>query len=177
MKPTILFLIFLISCQSKQEMSNTNLTHSKSTKSKNDLFTLDLKTNESFVKITPPENSDFALPDSLAQIEVSKFEDFNADSKKDVLINLGACGTGGCMAGIFLNQYDNYYKLVFMDYLKNVEYTVEKNGFWTIESSEEIEAYNPSKLHISVFKFDKNEYRYKLDTAYISIDKDAEIDK
>lgn len=174
MKTIITFiLILLVSCQSRLEIENKN--QFKSTKNQKDLFQLDLNPDENFVRIIPPKNSDFALLDSLTQTEFSKFEDFNADGKEDVLVNLGACGTGGCMAGIFLNQFDNYYKLVFMDYLKSVEYKVEKNGFWTIESSEEIEAYNPFKLQISVFKFDENEYLYKLDTTYVHIDKEAEM--
>lgn len=169
-----LTLIFLISCQSRLERENTTPIQYKSTKHNENLFKLEFKPDKNFVIISPPENSDFALPDSLAQIEPSKFEDFNADGKEDVLVHLGSCGTGGCMAGIFLKQFDNYYKLVFMDYLKSVEYKVEKNGFWTIESTEEIEAYNPSKLQISVYKFDENEYQYKLDTTYVHIDKEAE---
>jgi hypothetical protein len=62
-----------------------------------------------------------------------------------------------------------------MDYLKNATCKIENNGLWTIESSEEIEPYNPSKLKISVFKFDKNIHQYKLDTSYVYIDN--EVDK
>lgn len=175
MKIIIVFtLVFLISCQRQQEMKNINPIQYNATKNPEGLFKLDLKPDENFVRIIAPENADFFLPDSFSKIEPSKFEDFNADGKEDVLVNLGGCGTGGCLAGVFLNQYEHYYKLVFMDYLKSVEYKVEENGFWTIESSEEMEAYNPSKLQISVFKFDQNEYRYKLDTTYLYIDKEVE---
>ena len=78
-----------------------------------------------------------------------------------------AYGTGGCMYGLFLNQFENYYRLAFMDYLKNVEFKKGKNDLWTIESSEEIEPYNPSKLQITIFKFDKKKYQYIIDSTYI----------
>lgn len=173
MKTIIAFtLIFLISCQSKLEKKNLNPSQFKN---QDELFQLDLKPDEKFVRVIPPENSDFALPDSLYQIEPSKLGDFNADGKEDILINFGACGTGGCMAGIFLNQFDNYYKLAFMDYLKNVEYKIEKNGLWTIQSSEALRPYDPSEIQVSVYKFDENEYFYKLDTTYLYIE--AENDK
>ena len=61
-----------------------------------------------------------------------------------------------------------------MDYLKNAEFKIEKNGLWTIESSEEIEPYNPTKLQITTFKFDINKYQYKLDTTYIYTDNEVE---
>ena len=77
------------------------------------------------------------------------------------------------MYGLFLNQYDNFYKLVFMDYLKNAEFEVEKNGLWTIESSEELEPYNPSKIQITTFKFDKSNYEYVRDTSFVHYDKEA----
>jgi hypothetical protein len=77
---------------------------------------------------------------------------------------MGACGSGGCMYGLFLNQYDNYYKLAYYDYLKNVAFIVEKNGLWTIQSSEELEPNNPSKMQISNFKFDSSTSQYEPDT-------------
>ncbi len=58
-----------------------------------------------------------------------------------------------------------------MNYLKNPEFKVEGNGLWTMESSEEIEPYNPSKLQISIFKFDQNKYQYRLDTTFVYDDK------
>ncbi|RYY30858.1 MAG: hypothetical protein EOP46_21195, partial [Sphingobacteriaceae bacterium] len=103
------------------------------------MFTLIKKKSENVVRIIPPKNSKFELPDSLAKTETAKYGDFNADGKKDVLVYLGACGTGGCMYGLFLNQHKNFYKLAYLDYLKNAEFKVEKNGLWTIKSSEAIE--------------------------------------
>lgn len=61
-----------------------------------------------------------------------------------------------------------------MEYLKNIDFVKEKNGFWKIKSSEELEAYNPSKLQISIFKFDKNKYEYVLDTTFVYHDKEVE---
>ncbi|SDJ59707.1 hypothetical protein SAMN04487898_103356 [Pedobacter sp. ok626] len=143
----------------------------KSINKQDGLFILIKKNSEDFVRIIPPKNSKFELPDSSAKTEAFKYGDFNADGKKDILVYLGACGTGGCMYGLFLNQYKNYYKLAYLDYLKNVEFKIEKNGLWTIKSSEEIEPYNPSKIQITAYKFDKKTYQYKLDSKYLYEDK------
>ena len=173
-------LFTLLSCQGQQEnkTSVTNLVISdtlqqKQIEKQDSLFKLDIKLNENFVKILAPESLDFELPDSSAKTEPYKFGDFNADNKEDILVYLGACGKGACMYGLFLKQNDNQYKLAFMDYLKNAEFKIDKNGLWTIESSEEVEPYNPSKLQISIFKFDMNKYHYKLDTTYVYTDNEA----
>ncbi|TDG36847.1 hypothetical protein EZJ43_06085 [Pedobacter changchengzhani] len=169
-------LLYFISWYTKPETKilerNSNPQQHKQIITQEDLFKLDFNSKGDYVKITPSKKSGFKFPDKSAKTAPVKFGDFNADHKKDVLVNLGACGTGGCMYGLFLKQYNNFYKLVFMDYLKNMEFKVEKNGLWTIESSEEIEAYNPSKLRITVFKFDKKKYRYKLDRTYTYIDEE-----
>jgi hypothetical protein len=69
---------------------------------KDSLFTLHLNNKGNKVEIIPPQNSSFSLPDSTVTLVVFEKLDFNADGKKDVLVNLGACGTGGCMYGLFL---------------------------------------------------------------------------
>ncbi|WP_316804106.1 hypothetical protein [Pedobacter nototheniae] len=172
-----ILLISLISCLNKQEGKNAvpnlvkpDTVQQNQIKKQDGLFKLDVNLNKNFVKIIAPKNSKFKFPDSSAKTKPYKLGDFNADKKEDILVYLGACGTGGCMYGLFLNQYDNYYKLAFMNYLKNAEFEIEKNGLWTIKSSEEIEPYNPSKLQIAIFKFDKTKYQYKLDTTYVHID-------
>ncbi len=172
-------LLVLISCQTKKEQKETKIVLGakqieSSINNKNRLFILNEKISENYVRIIPPKNSDFEFPDSSAKTEPHKNGDFNADGKEDILIYLGACGTGGCMYGLFLNQYDNFYKLAFMDYLKNAEFKVEKNGFWTIESSEALEPYKPSKIQITLFKFDKSKYEYKMDTTFVRYDKELE---
>ncbi|MBW1297908.1 hypothetical protein [Aquimarina litoralis] len=175
-------LLVLISCQGKQEPKNIkDTTNESSFKQDNKtinntdgLFILKEIISENFVRIIPPKNADFEFPDSSAKTEPFKNGDFNADGKIDILVYLGACGTGGCMYGLFLNQYDDFYKLVFMDYLKNAEFKVEKSGVWTIESSEELEPYNPSKIQITTFKFDKSKYEYIIDTTFVHHDKEAE---
>jgi hypothetical protein len=134
------------------------------------LYQLAFQGEEQIVKITAPEHFNFYLPDSSAQTRPQRFEDFNGDGKEDVLVYLGACGTGGCEYAMFLNQYDNYYKLAFMDYLKGPQFKKEKNGFWSITSYEELRAYDPSRLHVAVFKFDLESYYYQLDTSYIYYD-------
>lgn len=180
MKNTIGFiLLILISCQTTQEKKDITKESSfsqtdKSINNKGSLFLLNEKISENFIQIIPPKNSDFEFPDSSAKTEPYKKGDFNADGKEDILVYLGACGTGGCMYGLFLNQYDKFYKLVFIDYLKNAEFKVEKNGLWTIESSEELEPYNPSKIQITIFKFDKSEYQYKMDITFVYYDKEDE---
>lgn len=62
------------------------------------------------------------------------------------MVYLGACGTGGCVYGLFLNQNNHFYQLAFMDYLKNVDFKIEHDGLWSIESSKELKPYNPSKI-------------------------------
>ena len=151
----LIFFVVLSCGNSKEETTNDQL------------FKLDLILSENFVKITVPEETDFTFPDSAAKKEPYKIEDFNADGKEDIMVYLGACGTGGCIYGLFLNQYDNYYKLAFMNYLKGAAFEKEKNGFLTIKSFEEVEAYNPSKLKVSVYKFDENHNKYKLDLTYV----------
>lgn len=171
-----LILLFLISCQVKQEPhsivynSRPEQLH-KSITNQDGLFLLQVNSKENFVSITPPENSDFELPDSSAKIEPFKYGDFNADGRGDILVYLAACGTGGCVYGLFLNQYERFYKLAYFDYLKNTEFKVEENGFWTIESSEELEPYNPSRIQITSFKYNKNSNQYELDTSYVHSDK------
>ena len=167
----IFIFILLVPCQSKQGNkaveNNLNPILHKTIKNQDSLFRLDLNLNENFVRIIAPEKSDFELPDSSAKAEPYKFGDFNADNKEDVLVYLGACGTGGCMYALFLKQFDHYYKLAFLDYLKNMEFKTAENGCWTIESSEELEPYNPSNIQITIFKFDKTKYQYELDTTYV----------
>ncbi len=175
-------LVLLISCQIKQEKKETKNKvefeqiekSEKSINNEDSLFVLNEKISENFVRIIPPKNSGFEFPDSSAKTEPYKNGDFNADGKEDILVYLGACGTGGCVYGLFLNQYENFYKLVFMDYLKNAEFKIEKNGLWTIESSEELEPYNPSKIQVTIFKFDKSKYEYEIDTTFVHYDKELE---
>lgn len=125
------------------------------------LFNLVIITNENFVKIIPPKILDFALPDSFARIEFVK--DFNADKKQDFWLYLGACGTGGCMYALFLNQYDDYYHLAFFDYLTYPSFEKDENGCLSILSHEEVEPYNPSNFSITKYKFDKRTNQFELD--------------
>lgn len=137
---------------------------------RNNLFKLEINTKDNFVKIIPPKNSDFQFPESDSKSDLLKIVDFNADGKKDVLVNLGACGTGGCMVGLFLKQNTNYYSLAFFDYLKNPEYIKDKNGKIIIKSYEEVEPYNPSKFHVSTYKYDSKKKIYNLTSQKIEVD-------
>jgi len=172
----VLLFLIVTSCQlhQKEKYTSKEIITQSNIKSKNeldDLFKLNIIHEENFVRITNPKNTDFTLPDSAAKTEPHKIEDFNADNKNDVMVYLGACGTGGCMYGVFLNQYENYYKLVFMDYLKNTQFEKEKNGHISINSYEEFEPYNPSKLSVTKFKFNETKYQYTKDTTYIMVNK------
>lgn len=158
----ILLFIILISCKAKEKERQGNM------------FILNEIISENFVQIIPPKNSDFEFPDSSAKTEPYKWGDFNSDGKEDILVYLGACGTRGYIYGLFLNQYGKYYKLVFMDYLKNVEFKVDEDRLWTIISSEEFEPYNPSKIQKTIFKFNKSEYQYKMDTTFVYYDEEVE---
>lgn len=174
----IALLFLLISCINNRENKGPGYDAKprqyKTRNNKANLFRLELKLHEDFVSITAPEKSNFELPDSSAKTEPFKLGDFNADTKEDILVYLGACGTGGCMYGLFLNQFGNYYQLAFLDYLKNAEFKIEKNGLWTIQSSVEIEPYNPSKLQVSLFKWNKTKSFYDLDSTYVYIDDGVE---
>jgi len=164
------FLVLIIlSCKNLKRVTTKDTNENQVEKTKDDLFKLEMIREENFVRITVSEESNFSFPDSAAKTEPYKVLDFNGDNKTDILVYLGACGTGGCIYGLFLNQYDNYYKLAFMDYLKGPQFEKE-DKFWAIKSFEEVEPYNPSKLYVSVYKFDQDKNYYGLDTTFISID-------
>jgi len=187
MKATIvLLLLIVISCQTTQEFKGITNELKQTTQEKKDstnesrinqikkiinntdsLFILNEKINKRYIRIIPPRNYDFEFPDDSTKTELAQNNDFNADGKEDKLVYLGACGTGGCMFGLFLNQYDNYYKLAFMDYLKNAEFEAGEEGFLTIISSEEIVPYVTDSLQMYIYKFDKKRYEYYLDTTYV----------
>lgn len=174
----IALLFLLLSCinnrENKRAEHHAESDQYKTIVNKANLFRLELKLHEDFVSIKAPEKSNFELPDSSAKTEPFKIGDFNADNKEDILVYLGACGTGGCMYGLFLKQYGNYYQLAFLDYLKNMEFRIEKNGLWSIQSSVEVEPYNPSKLQVSIFKWNKNKSYYDLDSTYVYIDSEPD---
>lgn len=169
----ILFLpifIFIFSCNpSKKE--NHNKVEGKSVIEniiQDSLFKLHIVESENFVRIDPQGSTDFSLPDSSAKTEPYKIDDFNADGKSDVMIYMGACGAGGvCMYSLFLKQDDAYYRLAFMEYLKGAKVEKDKEGFLVIKSFEEVEAYDPSKLQVSVYTFNQDKYLYELDSTFV----------
>lgn len=173
---TTIIILLLIACQIRAErIDNTNYINSVGndilTKNKDTLYVLENTNDENLLLITVPVNSKLELPDSSGKVELVKSGDFNADKKNDKMVNLGACGTGGCMTGVFLNHHDNHYTLAFGDYLKNPEFEIDRKGLWTIISSEETEPYNPSKRQISVFKLDKKKKYYVLDKTFVHEEK------
>ena len=132
-----------------------------------DMFILEAVPHQNVVRIIPPKKSNFEFPDTSVTPEVFKTGDFNADGKKDILVYLGACGTGGCMYALFLRRNKQFFILAFLDYLKNPEFKIEKDGLWTIESYEELEPYNPSRIQKTVFKFDQDSYHYQVDSSFV----------
>ncbi|MFO7868141.1 MAG: hypothetical protein R6U95_02450 [Bacteroidales bacterium] len=131
------------------------------------LFVLDLNVEDKSVKITPLTESDFWFLDSTVT-RIVEIKDFNADNKEDALIYLGACGSGGCMYGVFFKQHKNFYKLVFMDYLKTPVFNKEDNGYISLTSYEEVEPYNPSEIYVTKYVFDEKIFQYTKDTTYIA---------
>ena len=163
-------LFMLLSCERKLDWKSDgkNLEIPKPAKQEgNGFFIINMQPNSNMVEVIPPKNLDFELPDSSAIIERVKLGDFNADRKEDVLVFLGACGTAGCMYALFLRQNKQFFKLVFLDYLKNPEFKIEKDGLWTIESYEELEPYNPSRIQKTMFKFDQDSYHYQVDSSFV----------
>lgn len=148
----------------------TSAQQSSKSQSKESLFKINLIKGKTTVSITPPKNSDFTFPEDASKADLIEEMDFNADGKKDVLINFGACGTGGCMLGLFLNKNSKFYSLAFFDYLKNPEFIKSKSGRVIIKSSQEVEAYNPSKLEVSTYKYDSKTSIYKLVSKKIEVD-------
>ncbi len=71
------------------------------------------------------------------------------------------------MYALFLRQNKQFFKLAFLDYLKNPEFKIEKDGLWTIESYEELEPYNPSRIQKTMFKFDQDSYHYQVDSSFV----------
>ena len=134
------------------------------------LFAITFIGHEKQIELKPPKYSSFSFPDGEENIAVEHFKDFNGDGETDVMVYLGACGTGGCVYAVFINQYDDYYKLAFNDYLKGPAFEKDENGALLINSYEEVEAYDPSKLHVTTFKFDSEYYQYLMDTIYIFYD-------
>lgn len=169
----LLLLIFTKVLQN-DEKSTGNLFLQEDVKAKEEpdsLFTLDLEEEENSVRIQSPKGSDFTLPEGGDTAVISKKGDFNADGKPDIMVYLGACGTGGCMYALFLKQYARKYHLAFNDYLKNPVFKVEKEGLWTIKSYEEIEPYHPSKLNVSVYTYNRKKKTFELHSSFVQQNK------
>lgn len=167
--PLIVYLLFSFLKKETTSIglySNVNIL-TKQFVNSDSLFKVNLSNKESLVEIIPLQNSSFSLPDSTVTLVVFEKLDFNADGKKDLLINLGACGTGGCMFGLFLKHTRNKYTLAYLNYLKNIEFIIEKNGCRKIKSSETIEPYSPSKSNVTIYKLDLRTNQYIADTSYI----------
>lgn len=126
------------------------------------LYTVNVISTDQSVMISVPQNSDFEFPDNKFEPMLIKSADFNADGKIDLLVNLGACGTGGCMVAVFLKKYGDDYSLAFLDYLKNAEYEKDKNGNLLLNSSEEIKPYDPSFIIKCVYQLDPETQIYGL---------------
>ena len=176
MKTTlILAFLYLISAEGRKNTKTCmeylfSIEDVKAVEKPDSLFTLDLIEKGNSVRILGPKGSDFSLPEGGDTVSIYKKGDFNADGKKDIMVSLGACGTGGCMYALFLNQSGRKYNMAFYEYLKNPVFKIEKDGLWTIKSYEGIEPYNPSKLHVSVYKYNPKKMNYGLHKTFVQLD-------
>lgn len=151
-----LLILFVSFCFGQNEINKAN-----------DYFIVDTKIKGICLKIILPEKFDFSFLDYYSEIKLFKFADFNSDKRKDILVNVGACGTGGCMYALFINIDRNYYKLAFMDYLKNPEFGFDKSGFLMIKSSESIMPYDPSKVQVTIFRYNPKLQSYDLSEIFV----------
>ena len=115
----------------------------------------------------PPKTSDFTVPDADINPTPEDYVDFNGDGKQDAFINFGACGTGGCMYGVFIFEYENLYSLAYYDYLNDVEFEEEDNGFMSIISYEDFDPYNPFQYKVTIYKLDEKSYQYEIGSTFI----------
>lgn len=116
------------------------------------------------------DTSDILSSNYGSVVEEFNIDDYNSDGKKDQILNMGECGTGGCMYAIFLNQKDNCYTLAYYGYINDVEFSLEKDGSYSITSYEEAEAYNPSKIYVTKYKLNPIILEYQKDTSYLHLD-------
>ena len=120
-----------------------------------------------FVNIKEPKGRKVIFPEGGKQRSVVFRKDVTNDQKADLLIELGACGTGGCLYGLFVKVAEHRFKLAFFDYLKNPAFVKNKKGELVLQSSEETEAGNPYRVHFTEYRFEKKTATFKLDTTYI----------
>lgn len=123
------------------------------------------------IEIFPLNHTEFELPDSSWEISVFQIMDFNADQKSDLMLNMGACGTGGCIYNIFLQAEENTYCLALSSYLKNTEFIEVEDASINILSSETVRPYDPSEIQYYLYRFIPSEQEYNLDTTYRILDK------
>jgi hypothetical protein len=139
------------------EKQQSNLHHTN-------LFVIDINKEKRIVSMEANNQLDFSLPEGgdrpLSSYNVM-YEDLNADNKVDMIINLGACGTGGCMYGIFLNYHNNQYTLAFMDYLAYFSLIKEKNGLISITNREQNHQSESLEFFVTRFLFDQSSGQYK----------------
>lgn len=134
---------------------------------KDSLYRLEINLDDNKVTIHPPKDVEFELPDSSANLYPNQFTDFNADQKEDVMVYMGACGSGGCVYGIFIREKADYYHLALMTYLKGPSFEKAPNGMVKILSYEEVEAYDPSKLYVTEHYLNSESLSYDKDSTYI----------
>jgi hypothetical protein len=157
--------LLFISCSNNEQ---TTKHQTKTTKNRELIYEIhadDLWAK--FVNIKEPKGRKVVFPEGGKQRSVVLRKDVTNDQKADLLIKLGACGTGGCMYGLFVKVAEHRFKLAFFDYLKNPALVKNKKGELVLQSSEETEPGNPYRVHFTEYCFEKNTATFKLDTTYI----------
>lgn len=184
MKLITLFLVgllslFLLGCSnahqrrqasSKKTESNDLRRQTSSKKTESNELIYEIYADDlwaTVVNIKEPKGRKVIFPEGGKQRSVVIRKDVTNDQKADLLIDLGACGTGGCLYGLFVKVAEHRFKLAFFDYLKNPAFVKNIEGDLVLQSSEETEAGNPYRVHYTEYRFEKKSATFKLDTTYI----------
>ena len=160
-----LLSLLLLGCSNAHQRRQTSSKKTESNELIYEIYADDLWAT--VVNIKEPKGRKVIFPEGGKQRSVVIRKDVTNDHKADLLIDLGACGTGGCMYGLFVKVAEHRFKLAFFDYLKNPAFIKNKKGELVLQSSEETEAGNPYRVHFTEYRFEKKTATFKLDTTYI----------
>ncbi|MBK8808188.1 MAG: hypothetical protein IPO21_16800 [Bacteroidales bacterium] len=167
-KIALLFLFFLLNTKENTVVGQNQNTGSNQENPHNNLFTIRYDQTDSVYTITVPQELSSQFMCETENLRLDQTGDFNADGKDDIVFFMGACGTGGCVYGVFLHEYDIYYRLAFNEYLKCPAFETDKKGFYIIKSFEEYEAYNPEKIIESIYRFNKKKQVFEFYKSVIN---------
>ena len=164
MKIYLLLILFLLSACQADIGNSAAETFKKRQSMYYEIHAADVSATR--VNIKSPQGAKYIFPEGGNERLVYWRKDMNSDGKLDLLVDLGACGTGGCLYGVFLKVQEHNFKLAFFDYLKNPEFKKDRKGNYFLQSSEEF-GYHSAKVQYSNFKLDKSTSFFKLDSSFI----------